>query len=506
MEVFEKLNVINGFDTIDLKNAKQNNYAWSMAELGDYIYVGTGRNIASSAVKLLSQSASSPLLIRSSITDNTAEIWRYKKDGSLPWERVYKSLESDMINGFRFMIAHKSKNSTKALYAASFGLSNSGMVILKSTDGSNWTKITNNLEGGSSRSMVSFNGKLYVSSISDGTFGGKKPLLYSSEDPEFFDLELVIDVTDKNYIKEKNPTSGISDMAVFNNKLYVTTSGEEGMEVWRTNSSDVKMNEWTLVVDKGFGDAMNANSISIGSFKNHLYVASVKKIPLALIIPMGSELIRIDKNDNWQLIVGGKPLKPTNPTTGKRTKSLSGYEAGFSNPFNVYIWQLKWYNDVLLASTFDHGSNIEVLRDIALLNKDIIVEQFNYQIYEMIIDIYNKILSLFKIYDYPRGFDLFASFDGIHFKPLSLKGLGNGNNYGGRILFTSNRDEDLYIGTANPYDGCEVLRTIDYDLFIDAMYKKTKNYPNNISDFQNEFDKMINPLIEELKKSGKINV
>lgn len=155
MAKFEKLNIVNGFDKEDLRNAKQNNYAWSMAEFGDYIYVGTGRNIPSSASKLISNMASAPLLVRSNITDNAAEIWRYKKDGSLPWKRVYKACKEDMIRGFRFMITHKARNSSEALYAASFGNDDSSMVILKSTDGSNWTKVSNNLEGTSSRAMVS---------------------------------------------------------------------------------------------------------------------------------------------------------------------------------------------------------------------------------------------------------------------------------------------------------------------------------------------------------------
>lgn len=204
-----------------------------------------------------------------------------------------------------------------------------------------------------------------------------------------------------------------------------------------------------------------------------------------------------------ELVVGGTPIKPTNPVTGKRTRSLSGYKAGFSNPFNVYIWQVKWYNDMLLASTFDHGSNIEVLRDIALLNKDALIKEFDENIYNMIITIYDAILYLFKKYNYPRGFDLFASFDGVHFKPINLTGLGNGNNYGGRILFVSEKENDLYIGTANPYDGCEILRAEDDDFCITPAPKVCQNYPDNVSYVHDEINKMIEDLIKEIRKTGK---
>lgn len=45
MYKFKNLTPVNGLDYNDLENARQNNYCWSMSELDDYIYVGTGRNI-----------------------------------------------------------------------------------------------------------------------------------------------------------------------------------------------------------------------------------------------------------------------------------------------------------------------------------------------------------------------------------------------------------------------------------------------------------------------------
>jgi len=39
---FVKITPVNGFDITNPDNARQNNYAWSMEEMGDYIYVGTG--------------------------------------------------------------------------------------------------------------------------------------------------------------------------------------------------------------------------------------------------------------------------------------------------------------------------------------------------------------------------------------------------------------------------------------------------------------------------------
>lgn len=59
-------------------------------------------------------------------------------------------------------------------------------------------------------------------------------------------------------------------------------------------------------------------------------------------MPLGFDLIRIDENDNWDLVVGGKPIVPSSPSTGKRcVQSLSGYASGFDNLFNVYGWQIQ---------------------------------------------------------------------------------------------------------------------------------------------------------------------
>ena len=46
---FKKISQINGLDTTNISNARQNSYSWSMTELGDYIYVGTSRNMLTTA-------------------------------------------------------------------------------------------------------------------------------------------------------------------------------------------------------------------------------------------------------------------------------------------------------------------------------------------------------------------------------------------------------------------------------------------------------------------------
>jgi hypothetical protein len=59
----------------------------------------------------------------------------------------------------------------------------------------------------------------------------------------------------------------------------------------------------------------------------------------------------------------------------------------------------------------------------------------------------------------PPGFDLFYSDDGVTWEPYTVKGFGDANNYGGRVIIPS--DYGLLILTANPFTGCQVWNLND---------------------------------------------
>lgn len=79
---------------------------------------------------------------------------------------------------------------------------------------------------------------------------------------------------------------------------------------------------------------------------------------------------------------------------------------------------------------------------------------------KVLIEIYTRVLEILRAVRYPIGFDLYVSDDGVHFSSVFLNGLGNPNNYGGKILYVDSRDK-LYLGTANPFQGCEVWKATD---------------------------------------------
>lgn len=428
-----------------------------MSELGDFIYVGTGRNILVNIIRAIYQNTNLPALINPTpAVINQAEIWRYKKDGTLPWQRVYpEDSQQTGIFGFRFMVNHRPLGGSPCIYAAGYG---STIQILKTTNGVDWFVLNSSsgLQGTSSRGMVTHQGKVYLATMNefDESSG---PLLYSSLDPEFYSWELLSNPAAPGFDPNKNPQNAISNIAVFNNRIYVATSSSNGVQVWRTNGKEPQMNDWTLVVDNGFGNSANQLSLAIGVFKDHLYVSATKPLPLSWFIPMGCDIVRIDKADNWQLIVGGNPLISLNPAAEQQITSRSGLGSGFNNPFNVYAWQIQEFQGKLLVSTFDDSSNMEVILTTLLANRELLEQRFNPTIIAIIIEVYRSVVEILRVIKYPIGFDLYSSWDGINFTPVFVNGLGNPHNYGGRILYVDS-DSQLYIGTANPFEGCEVWR------------------------------------------------
>lgn len=493
MYKFEKLNPVNGFDYGNLDNARQNNYAWAISDFGDYIYVGTGRNVPLTILQAIYPDINIPEIIRPISQDNSAEIWRYKKDGTKKWQRVYKAPPNSGITGIRFMIKSKSDDCIPCLYASTYGIQ---VRVLKSYNGRKWFVMPyDTLEGNSSRYMVTINDELYLAVVDESNFN-EKPLIYRSRDPEFYPWENITDSDNPCFNPNKNPKGEISNMAIFNNRLYVSTTYSAGVQVWRSNKKIPQMNDWTLIVDNGFGDSENQYSLSIGVFNDYLYVSGTKAPPISWALPVGFDIIRIDKYDNWELVVGGEPITPSIPSKGSRGCSISGYKSGFSNPFNVYAWQIQEYNGSLLISTLDDSSNMQIILDTILANKEYFESKIGAKNIAIIIRTYRNIICLLNKLHYPFGFDLYKSNDGVCFKPVFKNGLGYSSNYGGRVLYVSD-DNELLIGTSNPFKGCQVWKEVNNNNTSDCS---PRNY-NKIYNRNSMYSKLIK---REIAKNFKV--
>lgn len=76
------------------------------------------------------------------------------------------------------------------------------------------------------------------------------------------------------------------------------------------------------------------------------------------------------------------------------------------------------------------------------------------------------VLRSLSTFAFTMGFDLYVSEDGLKWEPISLTDLCNPKNYGLRTMLSAN-DCNLYLGTANPFQGCEVWVKDVYEDQID---------------------------------------
>lgn len=465
MTRFHKITPVNGFDANDPNNAKQNNYAWSMEEMDDYLYVGTGRNIAYLALRSFGLEV--PKILTPNPVDLNAEIWRYRKDGSEEWERVYKAPPELGVFGFRFMIRYTTPAGETALYAGAY-TTRPPIIILKSTNGVDWRLLTTNIPGTSTRMIVIYQGRLYMAVLSEAI--GGEPLLYESTDPEREGWTQV-NLTGKS---GKNPRGPIVTMIPFNNQLYLGTSPPGGLEVWRTTRSTPLVDQWKLVIDQGAGDALNEVPLTLGAFRDRLYVGSAIALAISstdpakkYVPPKGADLITVNNNDRWRIIAGSDPIAPTTPITG--TRNQGKYPSGFGDLSNAYIWQLLEHQGRFYLGTFDWSDLIgPLLGSLITMNRGVVEKIIaaisepatllglarEYQWGPWLESLLHSIPTLF----FTMGFDFYESEDGVNWEPISLDGLNNPHNYGLRTLLSAS-DGKLYLGTANPFEGCEVWVT-----------------------------------------------
>jgi len=145
--------------------------------------------------------------------------------------------------------------------------------------------------------------------------------------------------------------------------------------------------------------------------------------------PAPPELIRIHGDGSWDLLVGEARDTPIG-----RKVPLSGYLPGFDNFFNGYFWRLCEHDGWLYLSTFEWSSVL------GYANRRNWPETFA--------NIVNR-LEPQTILDNHSGFDLYRSFDGENWVPVTTNGMDNPYNMGLRTMVSS--PYGLFLGTANPY-------------------------------------------------------
>lgn len=293
-----------------------------------------------------------------------AEIWRWAPTNT--WTRVFQSpnvlpnpgsgppgpprtgkfLPYEMsIRGFA---AHKESDGTEALYA--FGV-NTTIIwdrnqlppprILRTIDGINWAPLPQdpgtflhslpfNPDHSSFRSPVSFNGKLFV--LSGPAFG--QGTLIASTNPS---------QGNNAWFVAADPSILFFEMASFNGWLYL--GGIDllnGYAVYKTKAEGPPPYALTQVVPAGAGLTVRPSRSVVSMFVhyNRLYVGTATY----------PEIIRINADDTWDLVMGAPRI---DPWTNLPKFPLSNLDAGFGMTLNDHVWYQSDANNYLYAGTYN---------------------------------------------------------------------------------------------------------------------------------------------------------
>ena len=142
----------------------------------------------------------------------------------------------------------------------------------------------------------------------------------------------------------------------FNNSLYAFANNKnQGFQIWR--SKDINWSNWEIVVDRGaYRYVHNQQVLSVSQLKDSLYMAVgtplKERLPYSKFIDYkGFEIIRLNKNDEWDLIAGVPRFTPA----GLKAP-ISGLGPGL-DPNRVREWQAMQVYDgtIYLAANDEEG-------------------------------------------------------------------------------------------------------------------------------------------------------
>jgi len=283
------------------------------------------------------------------------------------------------------------------------------------------------------RTLTAFKDRLFTSPT--GRAGGSPnaagiAVIYESRDP------IRGDWTPVNAPGFGDPENvSIFEMIAFDDHLYAGTMNfTRGFQVWRTRAEGEPPYLWERIITDGAGRGpLNQGVVSLAEFRGALYIGggiqnggidSVNKVG-----PAGPELIRLHPDGQWDLLVGS----PRETPDGFKA-SLSGFRPGFNNPCNGYFWRMAAHDDWLYLGTLDWS------RMLPYADQERWPAWFRRTVDRIGLD---------HIIKQQSGFDLYRSFDGENWLPVTTNGFGNSYNYGLRGLVSTKHG--LFAGAVNPF-------------------------------------------------------
>ncbi|WP_372605208.1 hypothetical protein [Actibacterium sp.] len=434
-----------------------NNYAHSMAWFKGKLYLGSTR---SNMCMLRFQSAfqDAPLVMwpvdcpdtRDELykLDFSSQIWCYDPE-TRAWEMVFRAplVEGSDGNptpreiGYRSMVVFQGTSDPEpALYISAWAPGRApGGLILRSTDGKTFEPVSDygilDTPISTTRCLTAFKGRMFFAPTARrGTEGGQQntaglPLVFESADP-----------ASRNWIAASEPgfgeagNLGIFTLCVMGDRLYAGTLNLEGFQVWASDCEGKPPYRWTKIVDQGAGRGpLNQAVASMAEFKGALYVGSGIQgggnDRVNNIGPAAAELVRVNADDSWDVIVGDRRT-----VDGKDVYSLSGLRAGFGNFFNGYMWNLGTHDGWLYCGTYDWSINLRWST----------LEQTPPKVKQLM-----NIIGAEGIIGQEGGADLWRSYDGENWLPVTRQGFDNPYNWGVRNIVST--PVGLFVGTANVF-------------------------------------------------------
>jgi hypothetical protein len=439
-----------------------NSYAHSMAWFQGHLYVGTSR--ATFAMVRVNNPPPAmkhwPVKTPENVydLDRRAQIWRYEPPGG-KWVQIFVSpmivgrtgetVARDI--GYRGMTVFQSPDDAEpALYVCSWSSSKGAPpLILRSTDGStfenllcpSWRDPTIN----TFRALVPFKGRLFTTPT--GKTEG-----YGQATESTSEVAIVFETTNpQGGVWREASLHGFGDptnltifeLTTFNGFLYAgTVNPTDGYQVWKTRGDGSPPYNWTRVVTGGaYRGQLNEVALSMCVFNGALYIGSgiinggydrTRKIG-----PAAGEIICIYPDDTWDLVVGA----PRRTPQGFKFP-LSAQGPGFDDLFNGYIWRMAVHEGWLYVGTYNWSVLLPYLA----------LEKWPRKWQKLV-----EWIGLENLAQAKGGFDLWRTYDGVHWAPVTRTGFDNPYNWGARTMTST--PSGLFVGTANPFGPEVAART-----------------------------------------------
>jgi len=447
-------------------NDRENSYAWSMEIFDGYLWVGTNRNVF--AYMFMQPGMPTPPPEVPPMTDMRARIYRMSLASGV-WEEFYTPFDVTMgqgpvrlggDGGYRMAKTYVTPGGDAFLFFGGLATGSPGrpsaasLIAIDraaSRDGSAgmvrpFSSVAERLI--SIRAIAEHDGKLFwaTEDMKDPKTSLGPAVFYSADPVADFRAGVPFGKIPVPPAWLLRGGAEVLDMVSYRGALYVflTPFAADGFWCGKLKKSG-ETYQWELIVGDpalgakyppGMGRALNGGAVPV-VFKDKVYVGTMDAVAFKLMNGVGTpapgdatmgglngmQIFRFDRRDRWERVM---------PPGWVRNPRFVDLLNGFMNPANKYIWRFGVQGDVLYAGTFDIGTGTRILSEAMGVPPP---------------ELKN-----------PPGFDLYWTRDGDLWLPVSLDGFHDKYNYGTRSFVTDPESGDLFMGTANPFYGCQVWK------------------------------------------------